>query len=82
MSESWTDPASLEGDALTQWYQRSPADIEQERQAAAARRYQDFFYGGTVYQPHPRRQARSCRPEGAVGAERGLGVRAETGAAG
>jgi len=53
MSESWTDPASLEGDALTQWYQRSPADIEEERQAAAARRYQDFFYGGTVYQPDP-----------------------------
>jgi hypothetical protein len=48
VSEAWTDPASLEGDALTQWYLRSPADIEQERQAAAARRYQDFFYGSAA----------------------------------
>jgi hypothetical protein len=48
VSEGWTDPGSLEGDALTQWYLRSPADIEQERQAAAARRYQDFFYGGAA----------------------------------
>lgn len=46
MSESWTDPGSLEGEALRQWYLRSPADIERARQEAAARRYQDFFYGG------------------------------------
>jgi hypothetical protein len=51
VSEGWTDPASLEGDALTQWYLRSPADIERERQAAAARRYQDFFYGGAAADP-------------------------------
>jgi hypothetical protein len=37
------DVGSLEGDALTRWYLRSPADIEQERQAAAAKRYQDFY---------------------------------------
>ncbi|MDB5423867.1 MAG: hypothetical protein JWQ29_1283 [Phenylobacterium sp.] len=47
MSESWTDPGSLEGDALTQWYLRSPADVGRQRQEAAARRYQDFFYGDT-----------------------------------
>jgi len=39
------DPARLEGDALTRWYLRSPADIEQERQAAAAQRYDSFFGG-------------------------------------
>lgn len=44
MSEGWTDPGSLAGDALTQWYLRSPADIDRARQAAAARRYQAFFY--------------------------------------
>ncbi|MEO8115175.1 MAG: HNH endonuclease signature motif containing protein [Phenylobacterium sp.] len=37
------DPASLQGDALTRWYQRSPWEIEQERQAAEARRHDDFF---------------------------------------
>lgn len=46
MSEGWIDPGSLQGDALTQWYLRSPADLERERQEAAARRYQEFFYGG------------------------------------
>lgn len=40
------DPARLYGDALTRWYLRSPADIEQERQAAAAARY-DAFFGGS-----------------------------------
>jgi hypothetical protein len=37
------DPARLNGDALRRWYMRSPADIEQERQQAAAQRYEDFF---------------------------------------
>jgi hypothetical protein len=40
------DPASLEGDALTRWYLRSPQEIEQERQAAEAQRYDVFFGGG------------------------------------
>ncbi|MDB5427768.1 MAG: hypothetical protein JWR47_225 [Phenylobacterium sp.] len=53
MSESWIDPGSLEGDALTQWYLRSPADIERERQEASARRYQDFFYGAPGNDPDP-----------------------------
>lgn len=53
MSESWIDPASLEGDALRRWYLRSPADVERERQKAAARRYQDFFYGGEGAEPTP-----------------------------
>lgn len=53
MSVSWTDPESLEGDELTRWYLRSPADIEQERQAAAAKRYQDFFYGPSGTDPDP-----------------------------
>lgn len=37
------DPSSLEGDELDRWYRRSPQDIEQERQAAADRRYATFF---------------------------------------
>ena len=41
MSGNWIDPGSLEGDALTHWYLRSPAEIDQMRQAAAARRYRD-----------------------------------------
>jgi hypothetical protein len=49
--DGWTDPAGLDGDALTQWYLRSPADIEQERRAAAGRRYQNFFYGSDETDP-------------------------------
>jgi hypothetical protein len=45
MAFSEIDPARLDGDALTRWYLRSPADIEQERQQAAAQKYQDFFGG-------------------------------------
>ena len=37
------DPARLDGDALTRWYLRSPADIEQEQRAAAAQKYDSFF---------------------------------------
>jgi len=43
MAYSQIDPARLDGDALTRWYLRSPADIEQERQAAAAQAYDNFF---------------------------------------
>ena len=43
MTYSQVDPSRLQGDALTRWYLRSPADIEQEQQAAAAQRYSDFF---------------------------------------
>ena len=53
MPDSWIDPASLEGDARTQWYLRSPADVERERQEAEARRYQDFFYGEQGNDPDP-----------------------------
>ena len=38
MPDSSIDPASLQGDALTRWYQRSPEEVEQERQTAEARR--------------------------------------------
>ena len=48
------DPESLQGAALAQWYRRSPAEIEQERQAAAAGRHEEFFYGGTRSSPYPR----------------------------
>ena len=51
MPDGWTDPAGLDGDALTQWYLRSPADIERARQAAADQRYQDFFYGSDETDP-------------------------------
>lgn len=37
------DPADLDGDELTRWYQRSPWDIEQERKAAEARRHTAYF---------------------------------------
>ncbi len=43
MFQDPADPDDLKGDALTQWYQRSPADIDQARQAAFAQRYNDFF---------------------------------------
>lgn len=43
MAVEQIDPGTLEGDALRRWYLRSPADIEQERQGAAAQRYQDFY---------------------------------------
>lgn len=43
MPDGSIDVGSLEGDALTRWYLRSPAEIEQEREDAAAKRYQDFF---------------------------------------
>jgi hypothetical protein len=57
MPVNWTDPESLEGDALRRWYLRSPAEVEQERQAAADRRYQDFFYGasGRIFARQARR---------------------------
>jgi hypothetical protein len=45
MAYGQIDPAQLDGDALTQWYLRSPDEIEQERQEAAAQRYRDFFGG-------------------------------------
>ena len=53
MPDGSIDPGSLEGDALTRWYLRSPSEIEQERQAAAARRNQDFFYGPYGSDPEP-----------------------------
>ncbi|SRR5258706_16229824 len=43
MAYGQIDPARLDGDALARWYLRSPADIQDERQAAAAQRYADFF---------------------------------------
>lgn len=43
MAYGQIDPARLDGDALTRWYLRSPADIEQARQDAAAQSYEDFF---------------------------------------
>lgn len=46
MAFSPVDPASLQGEALSRWYLRSPDEIEQERQAAQAQKY-DAFFGGT-----------------------------------
>jgi hypothetical protein len=39
------DPSNLKGEALSRWYLRSPHEIEQERQAAEAQRYDAFFAG-------------------------------------
>ena len=45
------DPSDLEGDALRRWYQRSPAEIDQERQAARTQQYNDFFGGPRTSEP-------------------------------
>ena len=37
------DPARLDGDALTRWYLRSPAEMEEERRRAAEQAYNAFF---------------------------------------
>ena len=37
------DPARLSGEALRRWYLRSPTEIEDERSAAAERKYDAFF---------------------------------------
>ena len=51
MPERQVDPARLQGDALSRWYLRSPDDIESERQAADAQRYDAFF--GAEDRPNP-----------------------------
>lgn len=43
MAERQIDPSRLQGEALKRWYLRSPQNLEQERQAAAAQRYDGFF---------------------------------------
>jgi hypothetical protein len=43
---SSVDPSSLQGEALSRWYIRSPDEIEQERQAGRAQKY-DMFFGRT-----------------------------------
>ena len=53
MLSSQTDPATLEGDALTQWYLRSPDEVEQQRQAAASERYQSYFGAGEELPQEP-----------------------------
>jgi hypothetical protein len=40
------DPARLEGDALTRWYQRSPAEIEEEKRRRSEQAYNAFFSQG------------------------------------
>jgi hypothetical protein len=37
------DPARLEGEELRRWYQRTPDEIEQERQAVYDQRYNAFY---------------------------------------
>jgi hypothetical protein len=54
------DPARLEGEELGRWYLRSPRQIEEEREAAAAKKRAEF-YGGTQPQPTRFREA-SLRP--------------------
>jgi hypothetical protein len=45
------DPSSLQGEALNRWYLRSPDEIEQERQAAHAQKYNTFFGGTEPMEP-------------------------------
>ena len=61
MPDSPIDPSSLQGDALTRWYQRSPWQIEKGRQAAAEQRYDAFFGGGGGTCGPPLRNAYSAR---------------------
>jgi hypothetical protein len=53
MDDDDIDPGSLSGDALTQWYLRSPDEIEQARQKAFAQRYDDFFRHPPIPDPDP-----------------------------
>jgi hypothetical protein len=53
MPKGPVDPARLEGAALTNWYRRSPQDIEQARQAIEAQRYSDFFNPPPSVDPDP-----------------------------
>jgi hypothetical protein len=50
MADRPIDPMSLTGEALRRWYQRSPAEVEQERQNRRDQRYRDFF--GERAKPH------------------------------
>jgi len=60
MAFAQIDPARLDGDAPRRWSMRSPADTEQERQQAAAQRYQKFFGSrGALIQAQA--GVRSCR---------------------
>lgn len=43
MAYGQIDPTRLRGEALRQWYLRSPAEIEDERRRAADRAYDNFF---------------------------------------
>lgn len=43
MAFNQLNPALLQGEDLRRWYQRSPQEIETERQTAAEARYQAFF---------------------------------------
>ena len=45
MAYGQIDPARLHGEALRRWYERMPADLDAEREAAAAHQHQMFFGG-------------------------------------
>ena len=64
MPYSPVDPSSLEGDELKRWYQRSPAEIEQERQAARTQQYNDFFGGLRTSQPTVDNSSQSAQSTG------------------
>lgn len=59
MAYGQIDPARLNGDALTQWYLRSLADIEDEKRQAASRAYDAFFSQPDHPQPHGGSEAAS-----------------------
>jgi hypothetical protein len=51
MAESQVDPARLHGEELRRWYGRSPAQIEEARQAAVQNRYDSYFGGSRANPP-------------------------------
>lgn len=70
MAFGQVDPARLDGEALRRWYGRSPMEIEQEREAAAALRYDDFFGGIRPSSKGAAGQRLATRPEADEGFHR------------
>jgi hypothetical protein len=66
MTDRPIDPMSLTGEALRRWYSRSPAEVEDERQARRNQRYRDFFGDRADPDPEiravPRRRGRDIDP--------------------
>ena len=68
MAYGQIDPARLHGEALRRWYERSSAEVEQEREATAALEHEMFFGGlrprdQRASTARPMRLAATARPQ-------------------